>query len=237
MAKSSLGTGSCPAWAPACHELGQNQHHSPRQTLGQKNLSAENCWGYFMCWFFFFSHHNFSCFFQTISRDAHTTSGCALHFPLLPLQCCPPTRMPGQLSAQLGSISPRTFLLLEQLRGALRPSVFIRSLSWGAAPSPAPIIGHPGAPRLPPLPCQGCFLCTTDGQKLFGSHLPSLRASSAPWKDASPEQGAVPSQLQHSSLFTGAGKSLTRLSFSAGGRAAFHSHDKLLLSKLHECSY
>lgn len=130
----------------------------------------------------------------------------------------------------------------------MKSSVLTCSISWGAAPSldpiPSPHSRHGAGIRKPParclthslpLPCQGFFLCRTDGHKLFGNHRPSLPQT--PRKDASPEQGAIPSRLQHSTLFRGAGKSLTRLSFSGGGRAAFHSHDKLLLSKLHECSY
>lgn len=129
-----------------------------------------------------------------------------------------------------------------------KASVLPCTISWGAAPSLAPItslhsrrgvgIRKPPArwlTRSLPLPCQGFFLCRTDGHKLFGNHLPSL--PQMPRKDASPARGAIPSRLRHSTPFRGAGKSLTRLPFSGGGRAAFHSHDKLLLSKLHECSY
>jgi len=157
-------------------------------------------------------------------------------------------RTSGHLAVQLRSIAPQSFVLPGQLRGVTKSPVLTRSISWRAAPSLAPITSPysqrgAGIWKLParwltrslPLPFQGFFLCRTDGHKLFGNHRPTLPQT--PQKDASPEQGAIPSRPRHSTLFRGAGKSLTRLSFNGGGRAAFHSHDKLLLSKLHECSY
>lgn len=158
-------------------------------------------------------------------------------------------KMSGHLALQLRSIAPQSFIAVGQLKGVVKSSGLTRCISRGGQ-LPALLPSHhgipnavraSGTPRLPgshapsPLPCQGFFLCTTDGHKLFGKHCHSH--PQIPQKDASPEQGAIPSRLRHSTLFRGAGKSLTRPSFSGGGRAAFHSHDKLLLSKLHECSY
>lgn len=251
--------GSRPARAPTCHELGQNQHFSPWQTLGQKNILGEYPWGMFL-WCFFFPQHNPSCSFRTISRDAHRTfctpgraASCTPRRP--PLHRCLPAVPPAMHTPKrqvtslpsLGASLHNLFLLLGQLR-EVKTSVLTCSISWGAAPSLAPSTSphsRRGAgirtalarwlTRSLPLPCQGFFLCRTDGHKLFGNHRPSRPRT--PRKDASPLQGAIPSRLRHRTLFRGAGKSLTRLSFSGGGRAAFHSHDKLLLSKLHECSY
>lgn len=204
----------------------------------------------------FFPYHNLSCIFQTISRDANTTSGCVLHPstalstsspPLLPTHHAHP-KTPGHLSVQLGSIAPRTFILLGQLRGGgeILGANLQHLLGGSSQPCSHPIAafparcGHPEAPgllahTLPPPSLSG-FLSVQNRWAGAVWEAPPFPPP-APWADARPEQGAVPSRLRHSSLFRGAGKSLTRLSFSAGGRAAFHSHDKLLLSKLHECSY
>lgn len=107
------------------------------------------------------------------------------HFPLSPIHCCLHT--PG---CQVTSLSSLGALLhgLSYTQGSSgwvsRSSVLIYSLSWGAAPSPAPIPWphSPGTPEPParwltrslPLPCQGFFLCRTDGHKLFGNRVPSL---------------------------------------------------------------
>lgn len=206
--------------------------------------------GYFRGFGFFFFSLIIICFLQTISKDANTTSGCVLPpsrafstfpHPLLPAH----PRMSGHLSVQLGSAAPRTFIHPGQLGvGVEILSANLQPLLGGSSqPCSHPMAafpGHPGAPgslahTLPPPPLSG-FLSVQNrwAQAVWE---PRPFPPPAPWKDASPEQGAVPSRPRHCSLFTGAGKSLTRLSFSAGGRAAFHSHDKLLLSKLHECSY
>lgn len=107
-------------------------------------------------------------------------------------------------------------------------------------PFPTGRCSQSGSPQLAgshaPSPClvRASFCAEQMGTSCLGS---SSLPSPSPMERCITGAGSSPLPAVHSSLFRGAGKSLTRLSFSAGGRAAFHSHDKLLLSKLHECSY
>lgn len=92
-AKNSLCTGSRPAWAPACRDLVQDQHLSPWKTMGQKNISAEYCWGMFLQFSFLIiiSPVSSKQFLGMPTPPLAVSCTPAMHFPLLPLRCCPPT--------------------------------------------------------------------------------------------------------------------------------------------------
>ena len=79
--------------------------------------------------------------------------------PTPPLPTCHATddahpKMSGHLAVQLRSIAPQSFMLLGQLRGVAKSSVLTCSISWGAAPSLAPITSphsrHGAGIRKPP---------------------------------------------------------------------------------------
>lgn len=200
-----------------------------------KGISQPNTNG--VCFFNGFSQHNPSCSFLRISRDANRTSctsECAASC-ISRLYCCLPT-VPSVMHTLKCWVTPlpSSGALLHSLPTPRAAKGDGETLStdlqhllggssqhcshhiatfpmWCGYPEPPSSLAH----MLPP-PSLSRFLSVQNRWAQAVWEPPPFPPQSLR-KDASPEQGAVPSRLRHSTLFRGAGKSLTRLSFSSGG--------------------
>lgn len=152
-------------------------------------------------------------------------------------------KISDHLPVQLRSTAPQSFPFLGQWRGVVKSSALTHSISRGVQ-LPASLPAHPrGYPEPPDSPAHTLPPPALSGFLSVQNRWAQAVLEPPPFPPPDPTErcitgaGSDPLPAAAQRPFRGAGKSLTRLSFSGGSRAAFHSHDKLLLSKLHECSY